>query len=165
MNYSLIFKVGLKVCIAAAAGLAIYLGIDKVSGSGSGKKQEKIEGGPKNTGMENLSSNEPVEEGGVVDKMRNVQGTLGKLFACAQAVTIAVENFKKVFSGPGESGCYAGTPYYYGGNPFYNNGYGGGYRNPDLGPDFYYSRNNNYSMNRMSPNTTGADNFGMYGRV
>ena len=113
MELKTILKVGFKICVAVAAGLAIFMGIDRTI-----KKDEKIEGGPKKTGMEQLSSNEPVPEEGVVQKMRNVQGTLGKLFAFAQALTLVVENFKKVFAGPGESGYYSGQPYYTS-NPFY----------------------------------------------
>lgn len=118
MDFKALLKVGLKVCVAAAAGLVIFIGIDRVNDEPGKKGNERVEGGPKKTGMENLTDNEPVKKTSVVQKMRNVQGTLGKLFACVQALTIVVENFKKVFSGPGESGYYCGQPYYTG-SPFY----------------------------------------------
>lgn len=135
MDYKSVLKLGLKICVAAVSGLVIFIGIDHV-----GKKDEKIEGGPAKTGMENMTDNKPVPENSVIQKMRNVQGTLGKLFACVQALTLVVENLKKVFSNsPDGSPFYAGQPYYIGGNPFYY------YGTQD------YSRNGGVIMNRVSP--------------
>lgn len=145
MIWKTILKVGLRVCVAAIAGLAVFIGIDKVN-KNNNEKTEKPEGGPKKTGMENLSSNEPVPEESVVQKMRNIQGTLGKLFACVQALTLVVESFRKILSGTGENnggGYYNTQPYYLGSNPFYSN-YG-------YYPQQTYTSEDGVIFNRISP--------------
>lgn len=130
MCFKDVLKIGFKVLVAAATGLVIYSGIDRISNNNDGGKKKR--GCQERTNsLDDLSGNvtgepEKINEDGFIQKLKNIQGTFGKLFAIAQSITFVADNFRRIFAGPEDnSGYYIGQQSYYNNDPWYNNSYNG----------------------------------------
>ena len=171
MDYRRIFKLGFKILVAAAAGLAVFAGIDgKLGGkkksdnsvdNSEGRQTESRQQGENwRTGGgisgEYVSmdvdwkkeASRPIvkSDDGAIQSLKNIQGTLGKLLTFAQSLTLLAQSFKRVFSDSSDD-C----------GEFYNNfGYNRFYDPWRQQPSTYYSQDG-VIFNRLSPFVTEVE--------
>lgn len=132
MNYKGVLKLGLKILVAATAGLAVFAGIDgklggkkKFDGENSrndeqpGRRQQRRDwrrdDEEEYVSMEadwKKEASRPVEEGGAIQSLKNIQGTLGKLLTFAQSLTLLAQSFKRVFSSPSDDESFYSSGFY-----------------------------------------------------
>lgn len=131
MDYKGILKLGLKILVAAAAGVAVFAGIDgrlggmkKKSNDSNSTAEEDNEQQPgrrqqrrdwrRDDEEEYVSlegdwkkeASRPTKDGGAIQSLKNIQGTLGKLLTLAQSITLFAQSLKRVFSGSGDDGDF-----------------------------------------------------------
>lgn len=120
MNYGKILKIGFKVLIAAVAGAAVFIGVDKASNGNNQRKPNNSfqddpcfstgNGNRFNNGSPTTQVRRNEDDSNFVSKMKNVQDSCGKLFAFVQSLTVVADNFSRIFQNNGNS-CI-GQPYY-----------------------------------------------------
>lgn len=153
MNYGKILSVGFKVLVAAVAGVAVFIGVDKINtnngNQNGGFRQKSIPDDPSFSSGSDFQPNNNTQiqqvkrdknDSNIVEKMKNVQDTCGRLFTFVQSLTMVVDNFSRIFRNDGNS--YLTQPYY--GDPW-------GYRQPiDMGNGVYWNRISPYIIEASS---------------
>lgn len=154
MNYGKILSVGFKVLVAAVAGVAVFIGVDKINANNGNQNQPKQRCIPDDDPCFSSPRSEfqpnndvPVQQvkrseddSSIVEKMKNVQDTCGKLFTFVQSLTMVVDNFSRIFRNDGSSRL--SQPYY--GDPW-------GYRQPiNMGNGVYWNRISPYIIEASS---------------
>ena len=97
MNYGKILSVGFKVLVAAVAGVAVFIGVDKINtnngNQNGGFRQKSIPDDPSFSSGSEFQSNNNTQiqqvkrdrnDSNIVEKMKNVQDTCGRLFTFVQ---------------------------------------------------------------------------------
>lgn len=122
MNWSKVLEIGLKVVVAAGAGLAVFKGIELAMNNYNSVQAANVD-------IPSDGNNKPVvsnnNNGGVVvNSLRAAQGTCGKLFNLTQGLVTVAESIS-AFRNSGNDYAYYGG---YGNNNYYQPQNGTGWR-------------------------------------
>lgn len=119
MNIKTICSFGIKVIAAGVAGIAVFLGIGRLS-----KTKKCRTGDPSELETDSLNVSEqqlpqeaePASNDNIMNGLKKVQDISNKVFAVVQSLTIVADNLSRVFSNKGGAANY--NQAYFGRDPW-----------------------------------------------
>lgn len=107
--------VSAKVLTAVAAGVAIFVGLGKTIEKREENRSTNKQDPSKQTVQDETANNQEPNSGHkVLNNLRKVQDTCGKIFSVAQSLSTMAENLFRIFSKGRESGFNQNMNYSYG---------------------------------------------------